>query len=169
MKSCMLSFSLELAYILQIRWAQEKRRPMDEVTKIYKSILAIQWENRPDTRRYPFLFVNCIISMKNRRSILKFFYCLRLLFRDRSFGRNWDKSVTSTKGFCPPPLSKSGLKQVCDVNFGYRNRKFENSTKLYVHEFYTRTSKKFQISCDTVHLNLAESFRQVYIWNKLLS
>ncbi len=52
--------------------------------------------------------------------------------RDRILGRNWDISL---KGFplcysqsplLPLPLSKSGLKLVCNVNIVYGNLKSEN-------------------------------------------
>ncbi len=36
-------------------------------------------------------------------------------------------TVTSTNGFYIPPLSKSNLKLVCDVNIVYGNIKSENS------------------------------------------
>ncbi len=65
--------------------------------------------------------------------------------RGRILWRNWEKilknfppcylhSVTSTNGFYSPhpPLSKSGLKLVCNVNIVYGP---ETSTKLYVQEF----------------------------------
>jgi hypothetical protein len=52
-------------------------------------------------------------------------------------------TVTSTKGFYSPPLSKSGLKLVCNVSIAYGNITSdlkirlcpETSTKLYVHKF----------------------------------
>ncbi len=48
-------------------------------------------------------------------------------------------TVISSGFYSLPPLSKSGLKLVCNVNIVYRNFKSENSqetsTKLYVHEF----------------------------------
>ncbi len=50
-------------------------------------------------------------------------------------------TVTSTKGFYSPPLSKNGLKLVCNVSISYGNIKSdlkimpETWTKVYVHEF----------------------------------
>jgi hypothetical protein len=54
-------------------------------------------------------------------------------------------------------LSKSGLKLVCNVNFGYGNLKSENfqdytlktSTKLYIHEFgfWMSRTKQLTILC----------------------
>jgi hypothetical protein len=78
--------------------------------------------------------------------------------RGRILGRNWDKSLFLPAihshlyyGFYSPlPLSKSGLKLVCNVNIVYGNLKSENSQeyalkpqrKLYVHEFGFRFRKK---------------------------
>ncbi len=57
--------------------------------------------------------------------------------RGRIPGRNWDSSLMSfppcysqspsTNGFYHPPLIKSGLKLVCNVNIVYGNLKSENS------------------------------------------
>ncbi len=60
------------------------------------------------------------------------------LNRGRILGRNWDKSLKSfppcysqsplLTDFTPhPPLSKSGLKLVCNINIVYRNLMSENS------------------------------------------
>jgi hypothetical protein len=76
-------------------------------------------------------------------------------YRGRTLGRNWDKSLKIfppyysqsplLTGFTPPPLRKSGLKLVCNVNIVFGNLKSEisqdyaqrpeTSTKMYVHEF----------------------------------
>jgi hypothetical protein len=65
----------------------------------------------------------------------------------RILGSYWDKSlksflftITSTTDFTPqPPLRKSGLKLVCNVNIVHGGLKSENSQDysmaLYVHEF----------------------------------
>ena len=72
-----------------------------------------------------------------------------LVSRGRILGRNWDKSL---KSFLPcysqsplltPPLSKSGLKLVCNVNIVHGNLTSANSQEyaqkpqrnLYVNEF----------------------------------
>ncbi len=91
--------------------------------------------------------------------------------RGRILGRNWDKSL---KSFLPchsqsllltnlnpptPPLSKSGLKLVCNVNILYGNLKSENSqddaqqtsTKLYVHEFAIVRSSQMSSPCNGRH------------------
>jgi hypothetical protein len=60
-------------------------------------------------------------------------YTSRDVHWGRILGRNWEFSsllftITSTNGFySPSPLSKSGMKLVCNKNIVYGNLKYENS------------------------------------------
>jgi hypothetical protein len=58
------------------------------------------------------------------------------LFRRIFSERNSVPNPTSTDGLTPPPpLSKIGLKLVCNVNIVYGNNKSENSQGYDVHEY----------------------------------
>ena len=85
--------------------------------------------HRPQRRLTGYLRSNKGLNYLRPRSVI---FCDS---RGRILGRKWDKSlksfppcysVTSTNGFFslpPPPLSKSGLKLVCNVNIVHGNLK----------------------------------------------